>query len=70
MRSARGPDDCVVPAVPNVKVRMEVQHSIPHLSLHDLLLRCFASCRKDEGLHQFQNEWLILMICVNTNACT
>ena len=59
VRSARGADDCAVQAVPNYKVRMEVQHSILPLRLHYLLLRRFANCRSDEGLHQFQNKWLV-----------
>ena len=37
VRPARRADNSVVLVVPNVRVRLEAQHSIPHLSLHDLL---------------------------------
>ena len=37
MRPAREADSSEVLVVPNVKVRMEVQHFIPHLSLRNLL---------------------------------
>ena len=39
---ARRAHNCAVLVVPNVEVRMQVQHFISHLSLHDLLLESFA----------------------------
>jgi hypothetical protein len=48
VRPARIADSSVVQVVPNVKVRMEVRHSVLSQSLHDLLresfvLNCVAS---------------------------
>ena len=37
MRQARTAENCAVKVVPNAKVRMEVQHSIPRISLHYFL---------------------------------
>jgi len=37
VRPAHRADSSPVLAVPNVKVRMEAQHSIPALGLHELL---------------------------------
>jgi hypothetical protein len=37
VRPARTADNSAVLVVPHVKVRMEVQHSIPPLKLHDVL---------------------------------
>ena len=37
MLTARIADNCAVKGVPNVKVRMEAQHSIALMSLRDLL---------------------------------
>ena len=37
MRPALKADNSAILVVPNVKVRMEAQHSLPHLSLHDLI---------------------------------
>ena len=37
MPAAGGADFCAVLVVPNVKVRMETQHFLPPLSLHNLL---------------------------------
>jgi hypothetical protein len=42
VRPARVADNCAVLVVPNVKVRMEAQHSIAPLSLYDLLRESFT----------------------------
>jgi hypothetical protein len=38
VRPARRAENSVVLVVLNVRVRLEVQHSIPHLSFHNLLM--------------------------------
>ena len=42
MQPARTADRSTVLAVPNIKVRMEAQHSITHLIHHDLLAKALA----------------------------
>ena len=42
MQPARTADNSAVFVVPNVKVRMEAQHSIPPMSLHDLFRKTFT----------------------------
>jgi hypothetical protein len=42
MRPARAAGNYAVLVVPIVKVKMEAQHSIPPLSLHDLLRESFT----------------------------
>jgi hypothetical protein len=42
VQPARTADDSAVLVVPNVKVRMEAQHSFPPLSLRDLLWESFT----------------------------
>ena len=42
MRPERRADNSAVLAVPNVKVRMEAQHSVSDLSLHDVLRESFT----------------------------
>jgi hypothetical protein len=41
-RSEHKADNSVVLVVPNVKVRIETQHSIPSLIIHDLLRESFS----------------------------
>jgi hypothetical protein len=43
VRPARRADNSAVIVVPNVKVKMEAQNSIPPLSLHDLLPEALPS---------------------------
>jgi len=42
MRAGPAAGDYAVLVVPDVKVKMEARHSIPPLSLHDLLRESFA----------------------------
>jgi len=42
MRQTRAAGNYAVLVVPNVKVKMEAHHSIPPLSLHDLLWESFT----------------------------
>jgi hypothetical protein len=42
VRPARRANNSAFLVVPNVKIRMEAQHSIPPLSLHDLLREMFT----------------------------
>jgi hypothetical protein len=51
---ACGADSCAVLVVPNVKVRLETQHSILHLSLHDLLWVTFAF--RDTSEYQYKRR--------------
>jgi hypothetical protein len=42
MWTERGADNSAVLVAPNVKVKMEAQHSFPPLNLHDLLRESFT----------------------------
>jgi hypothetical protein len=59
----RRADNSAVLVVPNVKLRMKVRHSIPPLSLHDLLRESFTfyipSC-KDWPKARFSSHWSVL----------
>jgi hypothetical protein len=65
--------------LPNVKVRMEAQHSIYALSLHDLLWQSFRSTRKEKNIeiyiyinagmqacmHMQKNSYIVYQECAN-----
>jgi hypothetical protein len=70
VRLARGADDCVVPAVPNVKLTLEIRHPTSLSGSMICYWGALPGCRRDEGLHRFSNKWLVWLICVNTNACS
>ena len=52
-RPSSGVYSCAVPIVPNVKVRMEAQHSIPHLSLNNLWRQSFTFYNCYKNCHLF-----------------
>ena len=55
MRPARRVDNSAVLVVPNVKARMEAQHYIPPLSLHDLLRESFTNLSKNPNMKCQEN---------------
>jgi len=56
MRPAGGADNYAILVVPNVKIRMETQNSLPLLSLHNLLGK---SLHLYTGMEQSQNTAVV-----------